>query len=104
MSGSDQWRLLIGRDDGVLRLVAQRLRDLVHDEAGAGDEEDDLWADQDILLEADIAWISQDWRYWDMESDAGAMEHLGWSRTIIPHGEHGLRVTLRLSQRGRDKR
>jgi hypothetical protein len=101
MAGSDQWRLLIGRDERELRLVAKRLRDFADEEASSDVEEDDPWPDLDILLEADVHWISQDWRYWDIESDAGAMEHLGWSRTIVPHGKRGFRVTLRLSGHGR---
>jgi hypothetical protein len=92
--GLDQCRLLIDRDPKALRRVAQRLLNYVPDETD--DEDDYLSAELDILLEANVAWITQDWKYWDIDSDDGAMEHIGWSRTIAPHGKHGFRVTLRL--------
>jgi hypothetical protein len=100
LAGGDQWRLLIGRDDRVLREAVRRLSE--SDESHESEDEDDLFPDMDILLDLNVHWIAQDWKYWDMEAEAGAMESLGWTRSVVPHGKRAFRVTLRL--KGRRKR
>jgi hypothetical protein len=94
MTGGDCWLLLISRDTEILRQTARRLGEL-----GEPEDDENFSTRRDILLNSGVAWISQDWRYWDVEADIGALEHLGWTRTVAGYGEHGFRVTLQPARR-----
>ena len=98
MDGSDCGRLLVHADKLKLDAVVQALEEVNERAAEADDETDDtLFAEeQDVLLAANVAYFSHDWRHWDAEADEGALAHLGWVRTMVEQDDGSIRVTLRL--------
>jgi hypothetical protein len=88
--GTDQWRLLVHKDAKLLRRTAKTLLD------HAMSESDNFDAQEfEILLNSGIHWFAQDWKWWDIQNDDGALEHLGWSRAITELPNGSFRVVLR---------
>jgi hypothetical protein len=94
--GTDQWCLLIHRDEAVLRAAARSLTNYARscndreiDNEGVLDEE------FEILLNSGAHWFAHDWKWWDIEGDEGALEGLRWSRIVTQRDDGSYRVSLR---------
>ena len=92
--GTDQFQLLVDRDPKKLRDTARQLSNLG---CAASERDDDgiLNEEFDILLMSGVAWFAQDFNWWDVEGDEGALEHLGWARIVEKRTDGSFYVTLR---------
>jgi hypothetical protein len=43
--------------------------------------------------ESGVHWFAHEWNYWDQEQDLGALECLGWRRTVVEMARQ-YRVTI----------
>ena len=96
--GMDCYRLLVHDNFERLKSVGQQLSELEAPE----ENDDNLGGEIDILLPAGLHWFSHTVGHWDIAQDEGALECLGWSRTIVDEmtasGDQIFRVRLRLIQ------
>jgi hypothetical protein len=98
MVGSDAYRLFVHKSAQKLREAAKVIGD-AYTLANTADDEELIDEAEMWLCDSDVLWFAQDWKYWDMEQDEGALELLGWERLIAPYGDAGYRVTLRLAKK-----
>jgi hypothetical protein len=90
--GSDDWRLLIHEDPKLLRRTAKML--LEHARSDSNNE-DFLFEEDEILLRSKVHWFAHDWKGWSIEQDEGAIDSLGWSRTVTELPDGSFQVELR---------
>jgi hypothetical protein len=56
---------------------------------------DFLFEEDEILSSSNIHWFAHDWKWWNIEQDEGAIESLGWSRTVTKLADGSFQVELR---------
>jgi hypothetical protein len=103
LEGTDQWRLLVHKDAGLLRRTGKRL---VEHNIATSERDDDyvLVEEMDILLKSGVHWFAQDCNWWDIENDEGALESLGWARTVTEPQKGTYQVVLRQRPKTRKRR
>ena len=93
-TGGDSFRMFVSKDARKLRLLA---KDIHQAYATGGDDAFD--AAELLVMEADsVHFFTQDVNYWNIEDDEGALECLGWKRSIVEKPSY-YRVTIQQAQR-----
>jgi hypothetical protein len=92
-AGGDSTRLFIHEEAQRLRQTAARLSE-AH---AAGDDGLIASTEEWLAVESGVHWFHHDWKHWAIEQDEGALECLGWERTVSESGPC-FRVNLRLKQ------
>jgi hypothetical protein len=77
--GTTSFRLLIHKDWRVLCRASRVLKEAYasNDDQCIADAED--W----LAIESDVHWFAQDGSWWDMARDEGALDCLGWTRSVV---------------------
>lgn len=98
MEGSDAYRVFVHESASVLRRAAKVLDRAYGSQEQSAIDDAEIW-----LLQGDVIWFAQDWQYWDEAQDEGALECLGWKRSIAKVGK-SYRIMLKLIKQRRARR
>lgn len=95
--GSDAYRVLVHENARALARAAQVLEHAYGSDRQSAIDEAEVW-----LARSDVSWFAQDWKYWDMDQDEGALDCLGWKRFVVQSAK-SYRITLRRVKKGRGR-
>jgi hypothetical protein len=96
--GTGTLRLLIHKNPKALRAAAKVLDRAYSSDRQRLIDKAEAW----LNSESGVNWFDHDARYWNIEQDEGALENLGWKRTVVEIGDY-YRITLRLIANRRDR-